>query len=120
MLLIKNGKGSHPRSIKKLLLKISNIHRKTPVLESCFNKVARMKACNFIKKILQHRCSLKNLEEFLKTPFLKTSANGCSYFIYYCFQIHTEQENAMRCNNCDDLLQLSFTLKISTFSEAYI
>ena len=36
------------------------------------------------------------------------------------FQIHTEQENAMRCNNCDDLLQLSFTLKISTFSEAYI
>ena len=35
------------------------------------------------------------------------------------FQIHTEQENAMRCNNCDDLLQLSFTLKISKFSEAY-
>ena len=31
-----------------------------------------------------------------------------------------KQENVMRCNNCDDLLQLSFTLKISKFSEAYI
>ena len=29
-----------------------------------------------------------------------------------------KQENAMRCNNRDDLLQISFTLKISIFSEA--
>ena len=28
--------------------------------------------------------------------------------------------NAMRCNNRDDLLHLSFTVKISIFSEAYI
>ena len=28
---------------------------KAPVLESLFNKVV-MKACNFIKKRLQHRC----------------------------------------------------------------
>ena len=28
--------------------------------------------------------------------------------------------NAMRCNNRDDLLHLSYTLKISIFSEAYI
>ena len=34
--------------------------------------------------------------------------------------VKDEQENAMRCNNCDDLLQLSFTLKSSIFSEAYI
>ena len=32
----------------------------------------------------------------------------------------TQQENAMRCNNRDDLLELSFTLEISIFSEAYI
>ena len=32
---------------------------------------------------------------------------------------HTQQENAIRCNNRDDLLQLSFTLKISIFLEAY-
>ena len=34
------------------------------------------------------------------------------------FSIKTR--NAMRCNNRDDLLHLSFTLKISIFSEAYI
>ena len=34
-----------------------NIHRKTlHVLESLFNKAAGHKACNFIKKRLQHRC----------------------------------------------------------------
>ena len=32
----------------------------------------------------------------------------------------SEQENAMRYNNLDDLLQLSFTLKISIFSEVSI
>ena len=31
-----------------------------------------------------------------------------------------KQENAMRFNNRDDLLQLNFTLKISIFLEAYI
>ena len=31
-----------------------------------------------------------------------------------------KQENAMRCNNRDDLLKLSFTLEISIFLEAYI
>ena len=31
-----------------------------------------------------------------------------------------KQENAMRFNDHDDLLQLSFTLKISIFSEAYM
>ena len=31
-----------------------------------------------------------------------------------------KQENAMRCNNRDDLLQLDFTLKNLIFSEAYI
>ena len=36
------------------------------------------------------------------------------------FSNQTKQENAMRCNNRDDLLKLSFTLEISVFSEAYI
>ena len=31
-----------------------NIHRKTPVLESCFKKITGMKACNVIKKRQQH------------------------------------------------------------------
>ena len=34
------------------LKNVSNIHRKTPVLVSFFNKVAGLKACSFIKKIL--------------------------------------------------------------------
>ena len=32
---------------------------KTPVLESLFDKVAGLKACKFIKKRLQHKCSVK-------------------------------------------------------------
>ena len=56
---------------KKLLLKYRNIHRKTPVLESLFNEVAVLKACNFIMKRLQYRCfSVKNAK-FLRTPILK-------------------------------------------------
>ena len=35
-------------------------------------------------------------------------------------QIQSKQENALRCSNLDDLLQLSFTLNISIFSAAYI
>ena len=34
--------------------------------------------------------------------------------------LQLKQENAMRYNNRDDLLQLSFTLKISIFSEVYM
>ena len=35
--------------------KFRNIHRKTPVLESPFNKVACLQACNVTKKRLQRR-----------------------------------------------------------------
>ena len=47
-----------------------NIHRKTPV--SLFDNVASLKlhveACNFIKKILQHRFLPLNITKFLRTP----------------------------------------------------
>ena len=39
-----------------VLEKFRNIYSKTPVLESLFNKVGGLKACNFIKKRLQLRC----------------------------------------------------------------
>ena len=42
-----------------------NIHKKTPVLESIFNKIADFQACNFIKKWLQHRCFPVNIAKFL-------------------------------------------------------
>ena len=43
---------------------------KTPVLESLFNKLAGLKACNFIKKRLQHSNFPKNNAKFLRTDFL--------------------------------------------------
>ena len=45
--------------------KVCNIHRKIPVLESLFNKVAILK--NFIKKRLQHKCIPVNIARFLRT-----------------------------------------------------
>ena len=45
------------------------IHRKIPVLESLFNKVAGLQACNFIKKRLQLRSSLMNIAKFLERLF---------------------------------------------------
>ena len=39
-----------------VLKSFANLHRKTPVLESLFKKVADLKVCNFIIKRLQYRC----------------------------------------------------------------
>ena len=44
----------------------------------------------------------------------------CFSSIFREFTIQSWTRNAMRCNNRDDLLQLSFTLKISIFSKAYV
>ena len=55
-------------------------HRKTPVLESIFNKVAGLWACNFIKKKLQHRCFPMKFAKLLRTPILK---NICERLLPY-------------------------------------
>ena len=39
------------------------------MVEFLFNKVAALKARNFIKKRLQHRCFPVNIAKFLRTPF---------------------------------------------------
>ena len=60
---------------KKAVLKSFAIFtgKKTPVLDSLFNKFAGMKACKFIKKRLQHRCfpvfSCEYCETFKNTYF---------------------------------------------------
>ena len=46
-----------------------NIHRKTPVLESLFNKAVGLQSCDFIKKRLRHRCFPVNIAKFLRTAF---------------------------------------------------
>ena len=44
-------------------------HRKAPVLESFLNKVASLKACNFIKKRLQHKRFSVKFAKCLRTSF---------------------------------------------------
>ena len=41
----------------------------TAVLESVFNKVAGLQACNFVKKRLQQRCNLVKFAKFLRILF---------------------------------------------------
>ena len=71
-----NFRSSHQScSIEKAVLKkFLNIHKKTTVLESLFNRVAGLKACNFIIRgtpIQQHRCLPVNIAKFLRTSILK-------------------------------------------------
>ena len=47
--------------------KLCQIHKKT----SLFNRVAGWRACNFIKKKLQHRCFPVNFAKYLGTAFFK-------------------------------------------------
>ena len=58
-MLIKFFGGSQPPEVllrKTRCSKIfSKLHRRAPMFESVFNKIAGLKVCNFIKKRLQHR-----------------------------------------------------------------
>ena len=56
-------------SSKKVFLKILEIHKKAPVLESLFVKVASLKAINFIKQRFQHRCFPANITKYLRISF---------------------------------------------------
>ena len=49
------------------------------VLESFFNK----KACNFIKKRLQHRCVPVKFAKFLRTSLLQNTSGGCFLILLY-------------------------------------
>ena len=60
-----------------VVLKACNIHRKTPVLQSLFSKVASLETCNFINKGLQHRCFPVNIAKFLRKFYLKNTTGGC-------------------------------------------
>ena len=52
-----------------VLKKFRNIQRKTPLLDCLFNKVAGMKACNFIKKETSTEMFLVNVMKFLRRLF---------------------------------------------------
>ena len=81
--LSRTVRSSHRRcSIKKLFLKILQNPQKTHVLESLFKRVAALKACNFIKTRLLHRCFPMNIAKFLRLPILK---NFCERLLFDCF-----------------------------------
>ena len=61
-------------SVKMMLLKTLQIHRKTPVWESLFNNVVGLQACNCIKRRLQQRFSCETCEILKNT-------RSC-YYIY--------------------------------------
>ena len=63
---------------KRVLKNFANFPGKH--LQSLFNKVTGLKACISIKKRLQHRCFLRNLQNFPKHLFWRTSVNDCFYF----------------------------------------
>ena len=50
--------------------KFHKIHRKTPVPETFFNKVAGLRPATLLKKRLWHRCFPVNFAKFLRTIFL--------------------------------------------------
>ena len=68
------NKSSYQRcSIKKAVLNNFAILTGKHVLESLFNKVAGLKAYNFIKKRRQSRCFSVNIAKFLRTATLKNT-----------------------------------------------
>ena len=66
---------------KKISEKLRNIHRKTSVLESLFNKVTGLQACNFTKKRLQHRRFPENIANYFE-KHLRTATSDSSYILH--------------------------------------
>ena len=106
-------RSSHRRySVKKVFLKISQFHRKTPLLENLFNKFVGLQIYNFIKKRLQHRCFPLKFARFLRTPILKigcindTFCSTKTLFLRFChgilrkfLSLHVLSEDSMCTKN---------------------
>ena len=54
--------------------KFHKIHRKTPVPEAFFNKVAGLRLATLLKKRLWYRCFPVNFVQFPRTPFLQNTS----------------------------------------------
>ena len=105
LLVLENVSSSHQWCSIKINCswKFRRIHRKAPALESVFNKVAGLKACNFIQKRLQHKCFPVNIAKVLKTPILK---NICKQLLLTCGVLYEKQQV------CFCFLFFSLTLNI--------
>ena len=58
-------------SLKKVFSKITQYLQENVCVGSFFNRVIGLQAWNYIKRRLLHRFFLRNMQKFLKTPFLK-------------------------------------------------
>ena len=65
------------RTFFRMAQKFRKFCRRTPALEFLFNKVAGLKACNFFKKRLQHRCYLVKLAKYSRTLFSQNTFLQC-------------------------------------------
>ena len=61
---------------KRCSYKLHKIHKKTPVPESFFNKIADLRAATLLKKKLWHRCFPVNFAKCLRTRYFKTTLDG--------------------------------------------
>ena len=80
-------------SSKQVFLKICKTSQESTCVEPLFNKVVSLKACNFIKKRLQHSCFPVKCRKFFKniffyrTPLVAASDMlNFSRFLYYVNQ----------------------------------
>ena len=87
---------------EKLNIHIKSI--KTP-MSTMFTQTDDIYRSNILNN--DNRRKLSSFSEVLKRKYLTLQ------------RYEDQQENAMRCYNRNDLLELSFTLEISIFSEAY-
>ena len=62
---------------EKVFLEISQIHRKTPVPEPLFDKVAGLRPATLLKKRLWHSCFPVNFAKFPRTFIYSTPLDGC-------------------------------------------
>ena len=74
MFLLSSEAATRGALCKKRSLEFHKIHRKTPVPESLFNKVAGLIPETLLKKELWHRCFPVNFVEFLITHFLQNKS----------------------------------------------
>ena len=94
---------------KRSFLKFRKFHWKISVLESIFNKTAGLKACNFIKKRLQHRCFPLKFAKFLRTPILKNICDACFCTVHLVTVVATYKSEIYSWEVCkDENYQLSW------------
>ena len=60
-----------------VLKNCSNVYRKTPLLDSLFNKIAGLQTYNLIKKKLQHKCFSVNIAKLYDRLFHRTPPDEC-------------------------------------------